>query len=212
MDGITNNKRKAIIATNNNMKFNEIKGLLTKFDCISLQELECKINEETIDSKESIQNRALQKAEMFSKYFNEICLADKAMLQIEKLNGWPGNVCDGCFDLIGDCLVDLTLELLGNYKKRNAIFTVATAIYYPNGKNIVIFTETLEGKITGEARGTNGLGFDKIFELSNNHYSRFNGKTLAELTNEEKKLVSPMRKAYKKVSDMANITLPYRYI
>ena len=48
-----------------------------------------------------------------------------------------------------------------------------------DGKKTIVGEGILEGKITTSPRGENGFGFDPIFEL-------VNGKTLAELTSEEK--------------------------
>ena len=48
--------------------------------------------------------------------------------------------------------------------------------------------EKIEGYISEEPRGKNGFGFDEIFELEN-------GKTLAELTQEEKNEISARKKA-----------------
>ncbi len=53
-------------------------------------------------------------------------------------------------------------------------------------------TEILSGYITDKPRGDNGFGFDEIFELEN-------GKTLAELTFEEKLEISARRKALEKI-------------
>ena len=54
------------------------------------------------------------------------------------------------------------------------------------------------GKITEEPRGENGFGFDEIFELPN-------GKTLAELSREEKNEVSARRKALEMLKLKLNI-------
>ena len=52
-----------------------------------------------------------------------------------------------------------------------------------------------EGKITEKPRGENGFGFDSIFELDN-------GKTLAELTDKEKNVVSSRKIALNKLRKM----------
>lgn len=53
------------------------------------------------------------------------------------------------------------------------------------------YTGTLEGKLAISCRGENGFGFDPIFEV--------NGRTLAEMTDEEKKLINPRVKAINKM-------------
>ena len=59
---------------------------------------------------------------------------------------------------------------------------VCNLVYY-DGKNIVLGEGILRGKISDSRRGENGFGFDEIFQLES-------GRTLAELSLEEKNLVS----------------------
>ena len=59
--------------------------------------------------------------------------------------------------------------------------------YYENGK-FTIGKGELKGKISEQPRGTNGFGYDPIFELEN-------GKTYAELSKEEKNQISHRKKA-----------------
>ena len=68
-----------------------------------------------------------------------------------------------------------------NIKNREAKF-ICNLIYY-DGKNIVVGEGALTGTISFERRGSNGFGFDEIFELEN-------GKTLAELLPNEKNTIS----------------------
>jgi XTP/dITP diphosphohydrolase len=58
---------------------------------------------------------------------------------------------------------------------------ICNLVYY-DGNNILIGEGILTGNIVSP-RGTNGFGFDPIFELDT-------GKTLAELTSEEKNITS----------------------
>ena len=59
---------------------------------------------------------------------------------------------------------------------------VCNLVYY-DGKHTLVGEGILHGKITDEPRGENGFGFDSIFELEN-------GKTLAEISSEEKNKLS----------------------
>ena len=54
-----------------------------------------------------------------------------------------------------------------------------------------------EGKITEKPRGENGFGFDSIFELDN-------GKTLAELTQDEKNEISARKIALEQIKKEIN--------
>lgn len=71
-------------------------------------------------------------------------------------------------------------------KDRTARFTCSLAFKKLGNKLELIQSETV-GIVSKELRGTNGFGFDPLFEIE--------GKTLAEMTDEEKDEVSPRRKA-----------------
>ena len=74
-----------------------------------------------------------------------------------------------------------------------------SAIALAEGKNIITAVAYIEGYIAENVRGDNGFGFDEIFELEN-------GKTLAELTSEEKNEISARKKALELLkSKLANI-------
>ena len=80
-------------------------------------------------------------------------------------------------------------------ENRKVIFT--TAIALAEGDNIITAVETMEGYISENPRGKNGFGFDEIFELEN-------GKTLAELTSEEKNEISARKKALELLNQQKN--------
>ena len=77
-------------------------------------------------------------------------------------------------------------------EERKARF-VCVVTYYNNGK-IVVGKGEIIGKISENPRGDNGFGFDEIFELDN-------GKTLAELTLEEKNKISSRKIAIQEIKD-----------
>ena len=66
---------------------------------------------------------------------------------------------------------------------------VCNLVYY-NGNEFIVGEGIIEGKISKEKRGKNGFGFDEIFVLPN-------GKTLAELSTQEKEKYSPRTMAAK---------------
>ena len=62
-----------------------------------------------------------------------------------------------------------------------------------DGKNTTCEIGIINGFVAEEVRGDNGFGFDEIFELEN-------GKTLAELTEEEKNEISARKIALEKIA------------
>ena len=113
------------------------------------------------------------------------CIADDSGLCIESLEGWPG-VNTARF--LGQNKTDrqrneAILEKMVNLKENQRNATVVCVMTYYNNEQIIVAKGEIKGKIASECRGENGFGFDEIFELEN-------GKTLAELTSEEKNKIS----------------------
>lgn len=71
-------------------------------------------------------------------------------------------------------------------EKRRISFITAMAI--SNGKNTITAIGKIDGLVAETPRGENGFGFDEIFELEN-------GKTLAEISEEEKNKLSARKMA-----------------
>ena len=177
--------KKIVIASNNQGKIKEIKEILKEFEIISLKEANCEIEVE--EDQETFEGNSLKKAKEISEKLNMPCIADDSGLCIEKLDGWPG-VNTARF--LGSNKTDrqrneAILEKLQE-EERNATAVCVMTYYY--NKQIIVAKGEIKGKIANKCRGANGFGFDEIFELEN-------GKTLAELTSEEKNEISARKKA-----------------
>lgn len=84
------------------------------------------------------------------------------------------------------------IEKLKDFDKIDRKVNFITAIAVAINNTIIAETEILSGYISDIPRGENGFGFDEIFELEN-------GKTLAELSFEEKLELSTRKKALEKI-------------
>ena len=71
-------------------------------------------------------------------------------------------------------------------------YLFTTAIALSDGKDTICEIGTIDGFVSEEVRGENGFGFDEIFELEN-------GKTLAEISQDEKNNISARKKALNKI-------------
>jgi XTP/dITP diphosphohydrolase len=109
-------------------------------------------------------------------------IMDDTGFSINSLNGFPGSYAAYVLQTIGNAGI---LKLMDGKTDRNASFT--TAIAFADETGISIFTGTLHGRITHSPRGNAGFGYDPIFELD--------GRTLAELTLEEKSRISHRARA-----------------
>ena len=120
------------------------------------------------------------------------CIADDSGIEIEYLNGFPGVITKRWLKG-SDRERNLSLiEKLKGVPKEKRKIRFTTAVALSDGKRTIYEIGTIEGFVAEEARGKNGFGFDEIFELEN-------GKTLAELSQEEKNQISARKIALEKL-------------
>lgn len=180
---------KILVATTNKGKLREIRSILNDFEILSLQDIDCKID--VVEDGKTFKENALKKARELSKATNMNCVADDSGLCIDEFNGWPGVITARFLgenkteaernEYILNKMKDLPKE------KRVARHCVSIAYVGTDGKELVVQSENI-GYIAMEPKGQNGFGFDVIFELED-------GRTQAELSEEEKNEISSRRKA-----------------
>lgn len=184
-----------ILATNNKGKIKELEEILKDYKLLSLKDANLDIEVE--EDRETFEGNALKKAGEICKITNKICIADDSGLCIDALNGFPG-VYTARFlgeDATQDERNSYLLEKMRDKSKKERTAKVVTciALVRPNGEEKTYIGE-LNGYIAEEKRGSNGFGFDEIFELEN-------GKTLAELDKEDKNKISSRRLALEKLKE-----------
>lgn len=176
-------KEKIVMATNNQGKLKEVREILEDYEILSLKDLACDIEVE--EDQDTFEGNSLKKAREISKLLKMPCIADDSGLCIEELNGFPG-VLTARF--LGENASQkerndyLISKLEGKENRKATVVTVMTYVNEEKKQELVARGE-VNGNIAKEKRGDNGFGFDEIVELEN-------GKTLAELTNEEKNQIS----------------------
>ncbi|HAB65830.1 MAG TPA: non-canonical purine NTP pyrophosphatase, RdgB/HAM1 family [Firmicutes bacterium] len=178
--------RDMILATNNKGKLREIKDILNEYEIKSLDE--AGIDIDVVEDQDSFYGNALKKAKEIYEIAKEPVIADDSGLCILVYNGWPGVMThrfvgeDATDDDRNNAILD---KMVGESNRTAQV--VCNLVYY-DGSNEVVGKGVLDGIISLDRRGTNGFGFDDIFEL-------LEGRTLAELTSEEKNTISARRLA-----------------
>lgn len=183
--------KEILFATSNKNKIAEIQLLLpSKIKILSLEEINC--TEEIPETQDTIAGNSLQKANYIFENYGIDCFAEDTGLEVEALNNEPG-VYSARYageERDSEQNMQLVLKKLGDNKTRKARFiTIITLV--ENGE-ILKFEGVLEGNIGFEKKGCNGFGYDPIFVLDD-------GRTLAELSMEEKGTISHRGKAVKKL-------------
>ena len=99
-----------------------------------------------------------------------------------------------------DSNIEKLLLELGNSQNRRGKFVCTIAYFNPlNSEDIIISQGECPGEIITERRGTSGFGYDPIF-----YVTKF-GRTLAELSQVEKNLISHRYEATKNLLKRINI-------
>ena len=172
-----------IIASQNQNKLVEFKKILgDKINLFSLSDIG--LNQEIPENEKTIKKNAMFKAKFVNTQTGKNVFADDTGLEIDSLNGEPGiySARYSGVDRSSDKNIELVLRKLKNKANRNSRFKTIISLII-DGKS-VNFEGVVEGKITEEKRGSNGFGYDPIFQP--NGYS----STFGEMSLKEKNKIS----------------------
>jgi XTP/dITP diphosphohydrolase len=145
----------------------------------------------------SYRENAIAKAVTWAKATGLITLADDSGLEVDALGGAPGPVSARYGGLETDReRYELLLKKMEGipWPQRTARFRCVIAIAYPDGE-VHTFEGVMEGLIALEPKGEHGFGYDPVFFLPEL------GKTVAQLTLEEKNRLSHRAQAARKARD-----------
>lgn len=183
---------KIVFASNNKNKVQEIQNQVPEsIQIVTLEEIGC--FEDIEETGITLEENAIIKANYVTEKYDLPCFADDTGLEIEALNGEPG-VYSARYageEKNSEANMQKVLKNLNGVSNRKAQFKTVIALNINNEQ--YLFTGTVEGEIRNEQKGTNGFGYDPIFEPE--HL----GKTFAEMTLEDKNKMSHRGRAVEKL-------------
>lgn len=195
-----------LLATSNPGKEREVKSILAgiPYRILSLADVSPLERVVVRETGRTMKENAVLKATIVGKQFNLLTLADDSGLEIDALGGRPG-ATSARFAPGGDAArIAKVLRLMRGVPdlKRSARFKAVIAIFDPGTGLIRVFEGSVEGKITREAQGKRGFGYDPIFWVTELE------KTFAQASLSEKNRVShrarALRKAKKLLTEWTN--------
>lgn len=179
--------RELILATHNRDKVRELAHALLglPLDVRSIDDFGAW--PEVDETGTTLEENAYLKADAAVAHFGRTSLADDTGLEVDALGGAPG-VYSSRYAGIGVSYRDNVEKMLREMRgvapdRRTARFRCAIAIVEPMGRRTCV-EGVVEGEIATEARGEGGFGYDPLFVV------RESGRTFAEMSLEEKRLVS----------------------
>ncbi len=176
---------KIIFATANAGKLREAAEVLGPgFEIVSPASLG--ITEDIPETGSTLQENSLQKARYLFERTGLPCFADDTGLEVDALGGAPG-IYSARYAGPGhdhQKNMDKLLAELDRLEDRRARFKTVVTLILADGEPR-FFEGVCEGSIAREKRGTGGFGYDPVFLPD-----AYPGRTLAEVSEEEKNAVS----------------------
>ena len=181
-----------VFATNNPNKIKEVQALVpSHIKLVSLKEIGCL--EDIPETQDTIEGNAVQKANYIKEHYGLDCFADDTGLEVEALDDAPG-VFSARYagpDRNADDNMNLLLSELKSKENRSARFKTVIALCFRG--ELITFEGICEGEITKSKTGTEGFGYDPIFQPKG--YK----KTFAEISLDEKNRIGHRGKAVSKL-------------
>ncbi|MFB3146166.1 MAG: XTP/dITP diphosphatase [Nitrospirales bacterium] len=188
-----------VLATGNPDKQKEIVALLGDLPITIRTLKEFEPLPPIVEDGETCEANAIKKATVIANHTGRLALADDTGLEVDALGGRPGVYAAryaGEHATYQDNCRKLLEELQGvPVGKRAARFLTVIALAEPTN-SVDVVEGVLDGTIAETVSGTDGFGYDPVFFVPEL------GKTLAQITLEEKNQISHRGRALAKVKDV----------
>lgn len=185
-----------VIASGNEHKIEEFRAMFKPLGIEVIGMKECGEMEEVQETGATFAENAVIKAEYLMKKLNQPVISDDSGLEIDALNREPGVYSarylghDTSYELKNRTLV----ERMKDETDRTCRFVCAIALARP-GHPTRVFEGIVEGIVARQPEGGHGFGYDPIF-----YYPPL-GRTLAQISEQEKNAISHRGKAMRKLME-----------
>lgn len=191
--------RELVLATRNRHKGEELAALLGDLG-ITIRTLdEFPDAPDVVEDGDTCEANAIKKARAIAQFTGLPAVADDTGLEVDALGGRPGIYAaryageDATYE---DNCQKLLREMAGvPREQRTARFLTVAAIALPSD-GIRVAQGTLDGAIAEQASGALGFGYDPVFLIPEL------GKTLAQLSADQKNTISHRAKAFAKMREI----------
>ena len=194
---------KILFATANRGKLREAAEVLGPgFEIVS--PLDLGITEDIPETGSTLQEKSLQKAQYIFDRTGLPCFADDTGLEVDALGGAPG-IYSARYAGPGhdsEANMDKLLTELSRLENRGARFRTVVTLILADGQPR-FFEGVCEGSIAREKSGCSGFGYDPVFLPD-----AYPGRTLAEVSEEEKNAVSHRGKAIRAMAEWLRGKVP----
>lgn len=192
-------KKEIVIASTNQGKIREFKEMLEQEGYVVKSLADICDMPEIPETGKTFEENAVIKAQAVTDHCGIMAIADDSGLSIDAFNGEPGIYSARYLghDTSYEYKNRVILERMSGKTQRDCHYTCAIAVTRPNS-DPVVFSEICACEIADAPKGKNGFGYDPIV-----YYPPL-GKTMAEMTKDEKNAISHRGKALRKFEAWLN--------
>ena len=184
---------KLILASNNLNKLREVREILdgSGIEVVSQREAGCDFEVE--ETGTTFEENARIKALAAIRATGLPAAADDSGLEVNAMDGGPGVYSSRfCGDRSYEEACREIMDIVDRGEDRGARYCCAVVCCFPDGRELTAYATT-QGEISRELRGSGGFGYDPMFLLPD-------GRTMAELTAEEKNAISHRGRAFRELA------------
>ncbi|WP_442590085.1 RdgB/HAM1 family non-canonical purine NTP pyrophosphatase [Pedobacter sp. AW31-3R] len=151
-----------VFATHNQYKTKEVRAMLEgRYEVLNLTDIGC--DTEIPETADTFAGNAELKSSYVTENFHLDCFADDSGLEVEALNNEPGIFSARYAGERGDAAnLALVLQKMEGLSHRKARFRTVISLILNNER--FLFEGLINGTIRETAAGTNGFGYDPIFQ------------------------------------------------
>jgi XTP/dITP diphosphohydrolase len=183
---VTEDRHRFLLGSTNPGKLREYRAILQGLDLelVAPTDLD-PVPPEPDEKGHTFTENASAKARAYAAVSGLRTIADDSGLEVYALRGAPGLRSRRFFgeDASAEERNAKLLALLDGAQDRSARFVCVTALASPDG-HVELFEGEVHGEIAESPRGEAGFGYDPVFVIAGD------GRTMAELTSEEKQRIS----------------------
>jgi len=186
-----------VFATNNAHKLEEVAAKIEgQIKLLSLNDINC--TDDIAETGTTFRENASIKSHYIYNKYKLDCFGDDSGLEIDELNGEPGVYSARYAGEHGnhDANINKVLLSLQNVLDRKARFRTVISLIWNGGEHF--FEGAIEGTIRHERSGTEGFGYDPIFQPDGYDV------TFAEMSLDEKNKISHRAIAMEKLIEFLN--------
>lgn len=183
-----------VFATNNTHKLNELRNIVgDRYNIMSLSDIDC--HDDIPETAGTLRGNAEMKARYVKDHYGYDCFADDTGLMVDALNGEPG-VYSARYAGPGhnsQANMELLLKNMEHSSDRGAHFSTVIALI--EGERMHTFEGRVDGEILREPTGTEGFGYDPVFQPTGYDVS------FAQMSQQEKNSISHRGRAVAKLME-----------